>query len=230
MIKDIVFTNTKGEKIKGTLKEKNTSGPLLIVSHGLGKSKDHPATNTITDKLYEIGHSTFSFTFSKSAQEFNLKEQVSDINDIIDNFKKYKKIMLLAPSLGAVSAVVTAVQSPKVDGIITINGFFGSWRVGRIIIKTYLLFRLIALFNSPYKKNWKYFKTYYQPGQIRCNTLVIHSKRDEVVFISQSKSFFKKLAGRKELFILENADHELTRNEYRQEVAAIIDSWLKNNK
>ena len=230
MIKDIELYNSKNEKITGVLREKNTSGPLLIVDHGFKSSKDHPATNAITDKLYEMGHSTFSFNFSKSAQGFNLKEQVSDIIDVIDSFKRYKKIMILAPSLGAVSAAVTATQSPKINGVITINGFFGSWQLGTVILKTYLLFRLTALLGGANKKNWKYFKIYFKPERIACDTLVIHSKRDEVVFIAQSENFFKQLTGKKTFYVLENADHNLTKDEYRQEVTEVIDKWLKKVK
>ncbi|MBI5123298.1 hypothetical protein HZA75_05570 [Candidatus Roizmanbacteria bacterium] len=108
MIRDIEFNNSKSEKIKGILKEKNTSGPLLIVAHGLNSSKEHPATDGVTDKLYKMGHSTFSFDFSKSAQGVSLKEQVSDIQDIINYFSEYKEAILLGPSLGALSIVVAA--------------------------------------------------------------------------------------------------------------------------
>jgi len=228
MIKKIELNNTKNEKIKGVLKEKNTSGPLLIVGHGFNSSKEHPATDEITDKLYKMGHSTFSFDFSKSAQAFSLREQVSDILDIINYFSNYKETILLAPSIGALSMVIATTQSERVKGIVTVNGFFGTAQLGKEILKTYLLFRLLVLFKREYKDTWNYFNKNYKPEKIRCNTLIIHAKHDEVVFISQSQGFYKKVKGKKELYILENADHHLTREEYKQETAEEIDKWLMN--
>ncbi len=227
MIKNLEFTNSKGEKIKGILKEKNTSGPLLIVGHGLNSSKEHPASEGITDRLYTMGHSSFSFDFSKSAQNFSLKEQVSDILDIINHFSNYKENVLLAPSLGVLSMVITAKQSEKVTGLITINGFFGTAQLGLEILKTYLLFRVLVFINKRYKENWKYFKQQYKPKKINCKTLVIHARHDEVVFISQSNSFFRKLGGKKEFHILEKGDHNLTQESTKQETADVIDRWLK---
>lgn len=227
MSKTITFENKRGEAITGVLKEKNTSGPLLIVNHGFKSSKDHPAISTITDALYKLGHSTFSFNFSKTANGFNLQEQVLDIYSIIQYFKKYKEFIILAPSFGAVNAVISAVQLPKISGIITINGFFGSARLGINVLKTYVLFRLIALFGGSNKNNWRYFKKYYKPEKMKCNALIIHAKHDDTVFVSQSKKFFKQFGGRKQFFILEKADHNLTKPESKNETAKVIDQWLR---
>ena len=130
MIKDLEFNNSKNEKIHGVLKEKNTSGLLMIVCHGYNSSKDHPAIVTITDKLYKMGHSTFSFNFSKSAQAFNLKEQIADIKDISNFFKKYNKIIILSASYGALNGAIAITQLSKIKGLITVNGFFGSIKLG----------------------------------------------------------------------------------------------------
>ena len=229
MIKNIEFNNKRNEAIKGILKEKNKSKPLLIVGHAFNSSKEHPATVDITDKLYKKGYSTFSFDFSKSAQGFFLKEQVSDILDIVDYFNNYKRKILIAPSLGALSIVLTASQSVKIDGIITINGFFGAPKVCFRILKIYLLFRIFALFRKSYRDIWEYLKKYYKPEKIKCSALVIHAKHDEVVSISQSKKFFQKLSGKKEFYVLENADHHLTRDSYKQEIAIVVDQWIRKN-
>ncbi|HSA84203.1 MAG TPA: alpha/beta hydrolase [Patescibacteria group bacterium] len=229
MIKKVEFNNSKGEKIKGLLKQTKPSRVLLLIGHGFKSSKEHPATVGVTDRLYTMGHSSFSFDFSKSAQNFNLKEQVEDIIDIIRYFSIYKEFVLLAPSLGALSMVIAARQSAKVKGLIPINGFFGTAQLGGSIIKEYLLFRLLVIFNKQYKKSWNYFKQNYQPEKINCKVLVIHAQHDDVVFIAQSKTFFNKLAGKKEMYISESADHHLSSAADKQEIAEVIDRWLKKD-
>ncbi len=227
MIKTITFPNSRNEKIIGELKEKKTSDTLLLVGHGYKSSKNHPATATITDMLCDMGHPTFSFNFSKSASGFSLAQQVADITDMTVYFKNYKRFVILAPSLGALSGTLAAINSSKISGLVTINGFFGSGQIGLKVLKAYLLFKLIAFFPSKYRDAWQFFKKNYQPEKITCDVLVIHAKHDNQVFISQSKDFFKKVSGRKTFHVLEKGDHHLTKESYRQEVAETIDSWLK---
>ena len=227
MIKNLEFPNSKNETIQGILKERNTSGTLLICGNGLNRGKDDPATDRITNIVYEMGQSSFSFDFSKSAQGFALKEQVSDILDIVSYFSRYKKIVLFAPSLGSLSMVIAAQQLTKVNGLITMNGFFGSAQLGMRMLKVYLLFRLFVFFKKQYQKEWKYFKKNYQPQKIRGRVLVMHARYDTDVSLVQSKNFFQKLSGKKEFYLLEKADHQLTREADRQETAEVVYRWLQ---
>lgn len=229
MIKNISFKNARGEIIKGVLQttSNNPQAPLLIVCHGYKSSHNHPAIESITEKLYLMGNSTFSFTFSQSAQGIHLMQQIADINDILTYFKDHKHKILLAGSFGALSSVIAATKSPQVNGLITVNGFFGSWQLGMPLVTKYFLIKCISLFRKTYRDNWQYLKHAYKPENISASTLVIYGKHDKDISSSQSKDFFKKLGGRKELCILENADHHLTRESDRKEVATIIDKWVK---
>lgn len=228
MSKQINFNNNSGEQITGILKEKNTSSPLIIVCHGYKSSQNHPAIESITDKLYEMGHATFAFNFSKSGQGANLIQQVSDINDIVNHLKKNsRKIIILAGSFGALSGAIAAIQSPAITGLITVNGFFGSKKLGNYLLREYFLFRTISFFHKAYRDSWKFLKKEYIPEKLKVSTLVLHARNDKEVLFIQSQEFFKKIAGEKDFFILETADHHLTQESYREEVAQLIDSWMK---
>lgn len=229
MIKEIEFNNSKQEKIKGVFKEKNKLGLLMIVCQGYNNTKDHPAIVSVTDKLYKMGHSTFSFNFSKSAQKFNLEEQISDIKDIIGFFKQYNEIMILSASYGAVNAAIAATKFRKIKGLITVNGFFGSFKLGlgSRQLRRYILVKTAALFKKQYQRPLKFFKNNYIPEKISSDILVIHVRHDKESLLGQSRDFFKRAGGRKEFQILENGDHHLTKEEYRQEVAEVIDKWLR---
>jgi len=230
MIKNLSFNNSRGEKIEGILKEKGPSESLMLVGHGLNSSQDHPATISITDKLYDMGHSTFFFNFSNNARGFNLNEQVIDIKDITNYFRNYKEIIVLAPSFGALNSAISALKIPKIKGLITVNGFFGSEQLGKKLLKKYLFFRLMVFLKKEYRNNWKYFKDNYKPEDLICNTLIIHCVNDEEVSYVQSKEFFKKAGGKKELYLVGKGDHHLTKDAYRQEIAEKINQWIKANK
>lgn len=229
MVTTIEFKNSRGEIITGVLKEKKSSDQLIIVSHGLNSSKEHPALESISDQLYELGYSILLFDFSKSAHGFNLKEQVSDIHDVTVHFKTYKSFIILTGSFGALSGVIAAAKLPKIKSLITLNGFFGSGQLGRKVLKIYILFRIASLWNQSHKRNWKFFKENYKPKQMVKDVLVIHAEDDKEVFMSQSKSFFNSIAGKKELYILKHGDHHLTISESKKEVVMVINQWLKTN-
>ena len=228
MVKDIVFNNSSGEKIKGILKRRNKTKTLLIVCHGYKSSRNHPAIESITDKLYKMGDATFSFNFSKSAQGVDLKRQVEDIKDIANFFQDYNDILILAGSFGALSGTIAAIQSPKIKGIITVNGFFGKPLLGVNLFLIYLLFKIKMLFNTTDRNTWSYLKNEYVPEILSKDSLILHGGNDKEVFISQSKDYYKKVKGNKKFYILKSADHHLTHEKYRQETAEQIDKWLKN--
>ena len=226
MITHLAFENRRKEKIHGVLKRKKTGGPLIIVCHGYKSSKEHPANRAITDLLYSLGHTTFAFDFSDSAQGFAIDNQVNDILTVINFFKEEKDIILLAGSFGAFSAAIAVPQSSKIKGLITINGFFGTFQVGFGVLKIYLMMKILSFANSTYREILRYVQKNYQPQKIVVDTLVIHAKNDKTVFSSQSQTFFKQLTGRKNIYMLQKADHDLTQKATIQEIVTIIDEWL----
>lgn len=229
MIKEVSFTNASKEKITGILKERSSSTPLIIVCHGYKGSNEHPAIKAITDKLYNMGHATFAFNFSQSAQGVALIQQVADLHDIIAHFKDHRKVILLAGSFGSLSTVIAATTSSYVQGLITVNGFFGSRQLGLLLLKEYILFQLISAFSHSYKKNWRYLQEHLKPEKITMKTLMMHAKHDKDVAFSQSKNFYQKITAPKEFYQLDTADHNLTTDSYQQETAEVIDHWMKTN-
>lgn len=227
MITDIVIPKINKEEIIGVLKEKEPSKMLIIVCHGYNSSKEHPALASITNKLYDMGHSVFSFTFSRGARGIHVQQQIADIKDIVSYFRKYSSIIILAGSFGALDGAIATTKLSKITGLITVNGFFGSSKLGFNYLKIFVVMKILSFFIPSYRKIWKYLQKNYQPENIMCDTLVLHAKHDEGVSFAQSQEFFKKIAGKKEFHILENADHHLTKESYRQEVADVIDKWLK---
>lgn len=226
MVRDVSFENAHGAVIDGTLKQKNPKRPLIIVCPGYRATKNHPTIKTLTDMLYALGETTFSFTFSHRAKGVNVKEQVEDINDIINHFHEYEKIIILAISFGAISGSITAAQS-KISGLITLNGFFAKHQLGARYFTLYALMRMRALMSSKDNATKQYIDKTYKPHKITMPTLVMHAGKDKHVSIRQSKDFYKEVSGKKEFYTIQNAEHMLLDDVCRRDSAEKIHSWIE---
>ncbi len=223
------ISTTGGEKIVGELRQKQASERLLIICNGLRSSADHPATKAITQKLYEHGHAVFTFNFSDT-HGMNLKQQVEDIAEIINHFDSYNEYILIGGSFGALSISIAASRSPKIKGLITVNGFFGSGRVSGHLLTKYLAFRTLTATSAKHRTFWKFYKREFHPEAITIPVLVIHSKADKHVSIRQSQDFYSRLAGPKEFRTLETSDHNLMPLTEVDPIVEIIDGWLAKTK
>lgn len=222
----INIKNNSDNILHGTLQEENQKEPLIVVCHGYQSNSKHPAIVSIITGLNENGHSTFTFDFSKGS-ELNLTQQVDDIESVIEHFSSHKEIVLLAGSFGALTATMAARRIKKVKGLITVNGFFGTDELGSRYRRPYKVFKLLTYISPKHKKIWKAYTEGYKPGDINIPVLAIHSKTDDIVSYRQSEGFVKKVAGPKQLKLLDTADHHLSSDEAIATITSLIDGWLR---
>jgi alpha-beta hydrolase superfamily lysophospholipase len=116
---------------------------------------------------------------------------------------------------------------PNVNGLVTVNGFFGSGRLGKEYRATFRNFRIMSLIAPKYKAIWRYYKREFQPADIKVPVLVITSKTDIVVPYVQSLNFYEQLNQPKMLVTLKNADHNISSKANQAEVIKTIDAWIK---
>lgn len=224
-MKIAIPTATKAE-ITGELKRKKATKQLLIICNGLRSSADHPATKAITQRLYEHGHAVFTFKFSDT-HGMDLECQVENILHIIDYFAAdYEEYVLIGGSFGALSIAIAANRTPRIKGLITVNGFFGSGRVGGQLLPKYLVFRALATTSAKHRKFWHFYKRQFQPHALTRPVLVIHSAADKHVSIKQSRDFFAQLAGPKEFRTLRTSDHNLMPLTEVGAIVQTINEWL----
>lgn len=213
--------------LRGELCRARPTKQLIVVCNGYKTSTAHPATVTITRALNLKGYATFTFNFS-GKNPADLIQQVADINDIVAYFKpNYPDIVLLAGSLGALSAVIVAGHE-KIKRLITVNGFFGSEQLGRKPKTIFLVFKVLRFVSLRYKKIWDFYQREFRPERITAPTLVIHSPADEMVSIIQSRNFFAMVVGSKRFVELGPADHHLTSAESTSQVVEEVDAWLSS--
>lgn len=222
----ITLDTIVGGKIVGDLQETQGSKQLLLMCHGLQSSAEHPAIKAITQKLYEHGHAVLAFNFSDT-HGMDLERQVEDIIQLVEYFSSYDEFILLGGSFGALSSATAVNKSPKIKGLVTVNGFFGSGRLGKSLLPTYLTFKAMTLTSAKAKKFWRFYKEQFRPERITVPVLVIHSKADKDVSMMQSKVFFTKLSGPKEFHTLETSDHNLQPGDEIDAIVSRIHGWLK---
>jgi alpha-beta hydrolase superfamily lysophospholipase len=203
---------------------------LIVVCHGYQGSGDSLAIVALASGLNKDNRDTFTFNFSKNMGGFDIEHQVKDVAKIIEHFESYEEIVLLGISFAALTASVAAIQMSKVDRLITINGFFGSGRLGKEHRGTFRKFRLASMVTPRYRKIWKYYKEKLQPAKLAIPVLVIHSKVDVVVPIEQSRHFFEQVSSPKEFKTLQTATHGLSSGNDVATVVETITTWLKKPK
>jgi pimeloyl-ACP methyl ester carboxylesterase len=197
VIMQVHFKTSSGKRLSGELM-KECSDQLVVVCHGYKSSGSTPTISALTKGLNQRGYSTFAFDFPKDS-EVDVRQQVSDIANILRHFPEYKGFVLLAASYGALSASIAAMKLPKVGGLITVNGFFGTSRLGKQHLRAYIMFRLASLAIPRYRNIWRYYRKELHPESLSVPVLVIHSKIDQVVFFEQSQHFYEKVKGRRNL-------------------------------
>lgn len=201
---------------------------LIVLCHGYESSGKDSTIVAVAKGLNEIGYDTCAFTFSANTGGFDIEHQVGDIAQLVEYFKDYEEIVLLAASFGALTAAIATIHLPKVTGLITLNGFFGRGQLGEKYRRTYQKFRIAALVVPKYHKIWRYFQKELRPELITVPVLVIHTKVDKHVFMQQSQTFYNKLKAPKQFVTLKTANHGLTSTADRKTVISNIDVWLKN--
>jgi len=123
MTKTIKIKENPKEIISGLLHQGKTES-IFIVCHGYGGSKDDFAIKGLSREFHKKGHSAFRFTFSDK-QSFNLIREVEELSSIIDFFgPKYKEIVLVGGSMGALVASICTINKRRVNRLVVINGFF----------------------------------------------------------------------------------------------------------
>jgi pimeloyl-ACP methyl ester carboxylesterase len=216
----------EGSELVGELYHNGSKDRLIVICHGFNSSSSNPTLVDVREGLNKKGHNTFTFNFSENIGGFDIEHQVQDVDKVIQYFADFKDIIVLASSFAALTASITAIDFPGVKGLITINGFFGYFKLGKKYRKNYLKFRIAALAIPKYRRIFKYYKRKLQPSHITVPVLVIHSLADEDVHIIQSRRFYNKLTVARQFIALKTADHGLRSSVDRNTVINNINDWL----
>ena len=215
--------------LSGTLTN-GESKVLVVICYGYKVTPEHPAIKIVAKDLNAAGYATFVFRFTSDTAT-DIRGQTQDIEAVAEHFDtRFDKIVLLASSLGALSASIAASRSDKIASLITVNGFFGLAHLGKRFRPTFFVFQALTLLPGEYKKIWQFYKQEFHPNHIKIPTLVIHNPADKDVFISQSRHFYDLIDTKKEFQELPLADHSISLKKDAHAIARAATMWLNRQR
>lgn len=127
MNNELKIKNKNNEFLVGNIHKTDTKD-LIIVCHGLGRSKDDEFIRKICESFSKKGINAFRFNFSGvppsegKPEDSYYTKQTSDLGAVIDYFIKegYKIKSLIGHSIGSISAIIQAAKNGRINSLILI--------------------------------------------------------------------------------------------------------------
>jgi pimeloyl-ACP methyl ester carboxylesterase len=244
IIDEFRFKNSSGTELSARIYRKNNdfkSG--IIFSHGLFSSKDGYKITRMAESIAESGFvlMTFDFRFSGQnsdrIQDILIMDEVEDLRNAIEYFKSLgvEKLHLMGSSLGAAVTIITASENiHKFESLILIatpidfSGIFPG--INRIDMENFNDNDEFDAMGIPLK--YRFIKELFSIDmmsavqRIKCPALLIHGKMDQVVDFSNLGTYIKNSSFPCSSFIIEDGDHNLTRDSDIKSIAEKVTWWL----
>jgi pimeloyl-ACP methyl ester carboxylesterase len=244
-VEDISFSNNRGRRLAGRIyRSENADDAGIIFSHGLFSSKDGYKITRIAGDIAATKHPVMAFDFSfagESAEniaELSILQEVEDLASAVAFFKErgIKRIHLMGSSMGAaVSILFAARQDPSLESLILIaapvdiqallTGATDIDDVSTLLPDGKTSVEGIIINNSFFLEI---------PGidmiealtAIRVPVLAIHGGRDTVVDPQNVGLLEDNLSTFTKTVIIDDGDHNLTRDSDIQFIKDTIINWL----
>jgi len=244
LIDNFKFLNTRGIELAGRLYRGNSDSVSgVIFSHGLFSSKDGYKITRISDTIVNCGFSlmTFDFTFSGesagSIKDISIMEEVDDLKSAIEFLKSkgIKKIHLMGSSMGAAVTLLTASSGLfDIESLILIATpiYFTKLIPGikkedidSLDLNGYTSISGIPVNNRFVRELFK-IDMVEAVKRIFLPSLIIHGKLDEIVDVSNMDIYIKNCAASCSSVIIEDGDHNLTRESDINVISDNVKEWL----
>lgn len=222
--------NNKGQKLAVYI-FKNKTDKVILGVPGIIPYDQIPGIEKAFKKYHSLGNSVCYFDTtgtgeSEGKKGINIEQVVEDIGSVLDVLsKKYKRIILYGPSLGAIPAMMGAVKykNKNLIKLIHINGFFYPDKYLTVLQKLRITYHFVL--NPKLFKQKKFVKENFHPELVRIPTLIVYGEKDWIVNPKQSKNIYEILKTKKELLMVPNGDHELLKDEYIPQAERLF-KWL----
>jgi dipeptidyl aminopeptidase/acylaminoacyl peptidase len=222
---------SEGQKIAGILHLPDEKNPACVIaSHGLLSSKNSEKYIALGEHISGKGIAMLRFDFrgiGESEGRFEddtVSRRIADLDSAIAFVKSYpgmgNRIGLLGSSLGGYISLIVASRKKEIRAVVL-------WATP---------FHLDDLGSKGTEQN-------PLPGEAFFNDLprhrlspllpkvstcfVIHGERDELVPVDQAWEIFHTLGAPKEIHVMEDADHRLTKPAHRQRAIDLTVGWFK---
>ncbi len=215
---------------------------VVIIAPGFYNSKDAILLEELKDKLkgdYDVIMFDFRGHGKSTGVFYWTSKEESDLQAVLDYAKKsYRKIGLIAFSLGAATSINLLGKQDAVNTLIAISA---PSEFSKIDYKFWNLdFKgdLIYTFSDEGRigrglRPGPFWLEKPRPidsvSKIKCPILYIHGDKDWVIGAQHSKELYEKTKSKKELKIVKNGSHAeyLFKDDSAPQTIELIKSWLK---
>lgn len=182
---------------------------------------------------------------SKSSYKEWINKSEEKIKWLID--KGYNTIYLIGHSMGGVISSYLATQYKEVKKLVLLAPAFHYLNMVNNDInikeaikaapkaleeysKDELIGRFFKLNITAVGEFMKLVKEYYDyPKDIKCSTLLIHGKKDNLVPKSSVEYVYNNLTNKKKLVYIDGVNHEICKSDRKEEIFMLIEEFLKYN-
>lgn len=212
---------------------------VIIIAHGFFVSKASPLLKSLKDKLVDIydvimfdfrGHGKSEGLFSWTAKEgFDLKAILGYAR------KKYKRVGLIAFSLGASISINVLADCDSVDSFICVSAPSElrkiEFRFWELDLENDVFYNLGEGKTGKGVRLGPFWLKKQKPieaiKKIKCPVLYIHGDKDWVVGSGHSKRLYENTKTRKEIKIIEGGPHaEYLLRKGLQNMVKLIKEWF----
>ena len=226
----VSFTS-EGQKVAGILHLPNEKSPsCVIASHGLLSNKNSEKYIALGEQISAEGMALLRFDFrgigesEGRLEDDTVSRRVVDLSSAIALVKSYpgmgNRIGLLGSSLGGYVSLIGASREKGIRAVVTWATPFHLDDLGsKGTEQTPLPGE--AFFNDLPRHRLSPLL----PKVSNC--FVIHGEKDELVPVDQAWEIFHILGAPKEIHVIEDADHRLTKPAHRQRAIHLSVDWFK---
>ncbi|MBI2085477.1 MAG: alpha/beta fold hydrolase [Candidatus Aenigmarchaeota archaeon] len=222
LLSGILHTRFLGKSL--TKKDDNS---IVISAHGFGVDKNYWIIKELSKYLDKKEIASMRFDFmgvgdsEGKVEDSNLEQMVDDLNAAVEHAKQrgYKKINVVAHSLGAMVAVLAATANKDIHALTLLapavdikhaikkrkdtykHTADGMVEVAKIKVKRGFLKNISR-------------DVYREAGKLKIPVLIVHGDADRSTDMKNAKKFFNRLKTKKKFVIVKNANHHFSKKKH----------------
>lgn len=255
MPKHIQFKNSDGLTLRGFVHEPLWYDTAVIYIHGFPSHCESHSSKRICRALRFCGFLVLAFDVSNtmiSDGNFENKRMSKEAEDIcyaidfLEKNYKYKQVVLLGVSTGAVEACLYAYKDKRIDKVILLGGEsdlkeavhydFTDEQIKDFQKKGVIIYHAPEKWHHGKKLNRAFYDEFFTLNlekaikKYKNPLLIIHGGNDEAVPVSNAHELYAMANEPKKLVIIKSADHRFSNFWHGLQVVYYVNKFIRKRK
>lgn len=251
MPKPIQFKNSDGLTLRGFVHEPLWHDTAIIYLHGFPSHCQSHSSKRICKALRCLGYLVLSFDVSNTASSDGnfenklMSKEAADIKyaiNFLEKNYKYKQLVLLGVSTGAIEACLYAYKDKRIDKVILLGGEadlkeavhydFTDEQIVRFKQDGFIIYNAPEKWYHGKKLNKAFYDEFFTLDiakalqKYKKPLLIIHGGKDEAVPVSNAQELYTTANEPKKLIIIRGADHRFSRIWHGLQVVYYVNRFI----